>query len=114
MLSTGEKQLVSFARAVIKNPKLFILDEATSSIDTETELLIQEAIDHVLADRTSFVIAHRLSTIRSADVILVMKKGVVVEKGNHHELMNQKGYYYKLYTHQFVEEEEMQLLSKSK
>ncbi|MCK8061396.1 MULTISPECIES: ABC transporter ATP-binding protein [unclassified Fusibacter] len=113
MLSTGEKQLVSFARAVIKNPRLFILDEATSSIDTETEMLIQDAIDRVLADRTSFVIAHRLSTIRSADVILVMKKGRVVEKGNHHELMSQKGYYYKLYTHQFVEEEEMHLLNKA-
>lgn len=110
MLSTGEKQLISFARAVIKNPRLFILDEATSSIDTETEMLIQNAIDNVLRDRTAFVIAHRLSTIRSADKIVVMKHGEIVEQGNHKQLMAMQGYYYKLYTHQFMEEEEMQLL----
>lgn len=112
MLSTGEKQLISFARAVIKNPKLFILDEATSSIDTETEMLIQEAIDHVLKNRTSFIIAHRLSTIRSADKILVMRQGEIVEQGNHKSLMALQGYYYKLYTHQFIEEEEQHLLLK--
>ena len=81
MLSTGEKQLISFARAIISKPKLFVLDEATSSIDTETEALIQDAIHKVLEGRTSFVIAHRLSTIRNADKILVIKKGVVVESG---------------------------------
>jgi len=111
MLSTGEKQLISFARAVIKDPKLFILDEATSSIDTETEMLIQDAIDHVLKDRTSFIIAHRLSTIRSADKILVMRHGEIVEQGNHKTLMALGGYYYKLYTHQFIEEEEQHILN---
>lgn len=110
MLSTGEKQLISFARAVIKDPKLFILDEATSSIDTETEMLIQQAIDNVLKDRTAFIIAHRLSTIRSADKIVVMRHGEIVEQGNHKQLMAMQGYYYKLYTHQFMEEEELHLL----
>lgn len=111
MLSTGEKQLISFARAVIKNPRLFILDEATSSIDTETEQLIQNAIDNVLENRTSFIIAHRLSTIRSADKILVMKQGEVVESGTHEVLMALKGYYYQLYTQQFIDEEEMHVLN---
>ncbi len=110
MLSTGEKQLISFARAVIKNPKLFILDEATSSIDTETEQMIQQAIDNVLRDRTAFIIAHRLSTIRSADKIVVMRKGEIVEQGTHRQLMALRGYYYKLYTHQFIEDEENHLL----
>ena len=113
MLSTGEKQLISFARAVIKDPKLFILDEATSSIDTETEQMIQQAIDNVLKDRTAFVIAHRLSTIRSADKIIVMRKGEIVEQGSHQQLMTLQGYYYKLYTHQFMEEEEGHLLKLS-
>lgn len=103
-LSTGEKQLVSFARAIIADPKIFILDEATSSIDTHTEQLIQDAINHILHGRTSFIIAHRLSTIRKADTILVVKDGKIIERGTHKELINLKGYYYSLYTKQFEEE----------
>lgn len=111
LLSTGEKQLISFARAIIAKPRLFFLDEATSSIDTETEAKIQHAIDRVLENRTSFIIAHRLSTIRNADRILVIKKGVVIENGDHHELMALKGHYYELYTNQFVEEGEREILN---
>lgn len=92
-LSTGEKQLVSFARAVIADPPIFVLDEATSSIDTETELLIQNAISHILEGRTSFIIAHRLSTIRHADMILVVDHGKIVERGTHDELMAKSGRY---------------------
>lgn len=110
LLSTGQKQLISFARAIVRNPKLFVLDEATSSIDTETEVIIQDAINKVLEGRTSFVIAHRLSTIRNADRILVIKDGKIVEEGNHNELIKQKGYYYNLYTNQFVEEKSMDIL----
>lgn len=109
-LSTGEKQLISFARAIVANPSIFILDEATSSIDTETEKIIQNAIDKVLAGRTSFVIAHRLSTIVSADRILVIRNGKITEQGNHEQLMKQKGYYYNLYTNQFVKEQQAELL----
>ena len=105
LLSTGQKQLISFARAVLRNPKIFVLDEATSSIDTETEKIIQDTIHKVLKGRTSFIIAHRLSTIRSADKILVIKKGKIIESGNHAELIKKKGYYYKLYTNQFIEEQ---------
>ncbi len=105
-LSTGEKQLISFARAIVSNPSIFVLDEATSSIDTETEKLIQEAIDNVLECRTSFIIAHRLSTIIAADRILVIQKGKVVEEGNHEQLLKEKGYYYRLYTNQFKKERE--------
>jgi ATP-binding cassette subfamily B protein len=104
-LSTGEKQLISFARAILSNPALFILDEATSSIDTETERKIQKAIEKILVGRTSFIIAHRLSTIVNSDVILVIKDGKIIEKGNHNELLQNKGYYYHLYTNQFVEEQ---------
>ncbi|MEG0176711.1 ABC transporter ATP-binding protein [Anaerorhabdus sp.] len=111
-LSTGQKQLISFARAVLVNPRIFVLDEATSSIDTETEQIIQHTIDHVLTHHTSFIIAHRLSTIVNADIILVIKKGVVVESGTHTELMDKKGYYYRLYTNQFTEDLENQLLHK--
>lgn len=110
LLSTGEKQLISFARAILSNPKLFVLDEATSSVDTETEQLIQSAIENVLEGRTSFIIAHRLSTIKNADRILVIQGGKIVEEGNHHNLIAAKGYYYKLYTNQFMEEEEEKLL----
>lgn len=110
LLSTGEKQLISFARAVLADPRIFVLDEATSSIDTETELLIQEAIHTVLEGRTSFVIAHRLSTIRSADRILVIRDGVIQEQGTHQELMEAKGYYYRLYTNQFLDEKQQSLL----
>ena len=109
-LSTGEKQLICFARAVLADPKLFILDEATASIDTETEKVIQDAIDKVLVNRTSFVVAHRLSTIVNADVILVMKNGRILEKGNHDALMKLKGYYYRLYTNQFNENLQKELL----
>ena len=103
-LSTGEKQLISFARAVLANPAIFVLDEATSSIDTETEQLIQRATEYLLKDRTSFIIAHRLSTIRQADTIIVVRGGKIIEQGTHDALMAEKGYYYNLYTQQFREE----------
>ena len=103
-LSTGEKQMISFARAVLADPPIFILDEATSSVDTETEQMIQNAISHILVGRTSFIIAHRLSTIRHADVILVVRDGKIVERGSHGELLRRKGYYYDLYTRQFEQE----------
>ena len=96
-LSTGEKQLVSFARAVLADPPIFVLDEATSSIDTETELLIQNAISHMLKGRTSFIIAHRLSTIARADIILVVEEGKIVERGTHKELLASGGHYSELY-----------------
>jgi len=96
-LSTGEKQLVSFARAVLANPPIFVLDEATSSIDTETEQLIQNAISHMLEGRTSFIIAHRLSTISRADIILVVEDGKIVERGSHAELLAANGHYSELY-----------------
>lgn len=111
MLSTGQKQLISFARAILANPRIFVLDEATSSIDTETEQMIQAAIQKVLTGRTSFIIAHRLSTIRSADRILVIQQGKVIESGNHHQLIKKRGYYYRLYTNQFMEEEGKKALS---
>ncbi len=104
LLSTGEKQLLSFARAILADPCIFVLDEATSSIDTVTEKLIQDAIEHLMKGRTSFVIAHRLSTIRQADVILVVHDGKIVEQGTHSELIAKKGAYYNLYTRQFQEE----------
>ena len=108
-LSTGEKQLISFARAILANPAIFVLDEATSSIDTWTEQLIQKATSQLLKGHTSFIIAHRLSTIRHADVILVMKDGKILEKGNHRQLIQQKGYYYDLYSRQFEEERMMEV-----
>ena len=103
-LSTGEKQLISFARAVLANPRIFVLDEATASIDTKTEALIQEAISTMLTGRTSFLIAHRLSTIRKADMILVVRGGKIVERGTHQQLMEQGGYYADLYNKQFETE----------
>ena len=103
-LSTGEKQLLSFARAILADPAIFVLDEATSSIDTITEKLIQDAIEKLMRGRTSFVIAHRLSTIRSADVILVVQDGKIVERGRREELLAKRGYYYNLYIKQFREE----------
>lgn len=111
-LSTGEKQLISFARAIIANPRIFVLDEATSSIDTQTEQLIQEAIMHILKNRTSFLIAHRLSTIKKADLILVVKNGKIIERGTHKELLRQKGYYHSLYLKQFEEETGAAVLNK--
>lgn len=103
-LSTGEKQLISFARAVLADPRIFVLDEATSSIDTQTEQLIQEATEKLLEGRTSFLIAHRLSTIRNADIILVVKDGKILEQGSHSELLKKKGHYFELYSKQFQEE----------
>ena len=110
-LSTGQKQLISFARAILTNPSIFVLDEATSSVDTETEQLIQNAIQTVLSGRTSFIIAHRLSTIRSADRILVIQDGKIIEDGTHRQLIARQGYYYQLYTNQFQEEQGMDILS---
>ena len=109
-LSTGEKQLISFARAILHNPRLFVLDEATSSVDTETEQDIQQAIEKTLAGRTSFIIAHRLSTIRSADRILFIDGGQIREEGSHQELMQRRGLYYELYTNQYQEEASLEAL----
>lgn len=103
-LSTGEKQLISFARAILADPAIFVLDEATSSIDTQTEQLIQQATARLLKGHTSFIIAHRLSTIRQADLILVVRDGKMIEQGTHQELLEEKGYYYELYSRQFEEE----------
>ena len=110
-LSTGQKQLISFARAIVGNASIFVLDEATSSVDTETEQLIQHAIQTVLGGRTSFIIAHRLSTIRSCDRILVIQNGQITEDGTHRQLIAKQGYYYQLYTNQFQEEHGMDILS---
>ncbi len=103
-LSLGERQLISFARAIVADPKILVLDEATSSIDTQTEAMIQKAIEVVLKGRTTFMIAHRLSTVVNADLILVMKDGEVVESGKHHDLLALKGYYFELYKNQFTED----------
>ena len=100
-ISQGQKQLLTIARAILANPKVLILDEATSSVDTRTEILIQKAMDELMKNRTSFIIAHRLSTIKDADLILVMNNGDIVEQGNHEELLNKKGFYYNLYNSQF-------------
>lgn len=94
------------------DPRIFVLDEATSSVDTETEKIIQDAIQKVLKGRTSFIIAHRLSTIRSADRILVISHGKIIEDGNHSKLMREKGHYYRLYTNQFMEEQEKEILGR--
>ena len=104
-LSVGQKQLLTIARALLKDAPLLILDEATSSVDTRTEELIQKAMDRLMEGRTSFVIAHRLSTIRNADLILVMKDGNIIEQGNHEELMAQGGFYADLYNSQFIEDQ---------
>lgn len=103
-ISAGEKQLLTIARAMVANPPMMILDEATSNVDTRTEQLIQEAFQKLTKGRTSFVIAHRLSTIRNADLILVMKDGAIVEQGKHEELLQEKGFYAELYNSQFAEE----------
>lgn len=104
-VSQGQKQLLTIARAILADPEILILDEATSSVDTRTELLIQKAMDNLMENRTSFVIAHRLSTIRDADLILVMKDGDIIEQGNHEALMTQNGFYASLYNSQFDPEE---------
>ena len=98
----GQKQLLTIARAILADPPIMILDEATSSVDTRTEIRIQKAMDNLMKGRTSFVIAHRLSTIRNADMILVMKDGNIIEQGNHEELMAKKGFYADLYNSQFA------------
>jgi ATP-binding cassette subfamily B protein len=100
-ISSGQKQLLTIARAVLADPPMLILDEATSSVDTRTEVLIQEAMDRLMHGRTSFIIAHRLSTIRNADLILVIREGDIVEKGTHEELLERKGFYADLYNSQF-------------
>ncbi len=100
-ISQGEKQLITIARAILSNPNILILDEATSSVDTRTEVLIKKAMENLMERRTSFIIAHRLSTIRDADVILVMKDGDIVEKGNHEQLLKEDGFYAELYNSQF-------------
>jgi ATP-binding cassette subfamily B protein len=104
-LSTGQKQLIGFARALARNPRYLILDEATSSVDTETELKVREALDRMVAGRTSVVIAHRLSTIQRADRIFVMHKGKLRETGSHQQLLAQRGIYYKLYELQYRDQE---------
>jgi ATP-binding cassette subfamily B protein len=106
-LSGGEKQRVALARVILKNPRILVLDEATSSLDSESEKLIQEALKRVMAGRTSIVIAHRLSTILSADVILVLDRGMIVERGTHRELLAQGGLYAQLYETQFSHEREL-------
>jgi ATP-binding cassette subfamily B protein len=103
-LSVGQKQLVSFARAILADPKILVLDEATSSVDTETEQLIQTAINKLLKGRTSFIVAHRLSTIVHSNRILVLKDGEVIEEGTHSELIRAHKHYYQLYTNQYSEE----------
>jgi ATP-binding cassette subfamily B protein len=102
-ISLGQRQLLCIARAVLADPRILILDEATSSVDTMTEMLIQDALDHLLAGRTAIVIAHRLSTIRNADVICVIDDGQIVEQGNHEELLMLDGLYRELYERQFVD-----------
>jgi ATP-binding cassette subfamily B protein len=101
-ISVGQKQLLTIARVILANPEMLILDEATSSVDTRTEQLIQKAMDNLMRGRTSFIIAHRLSTIRNADLILVLKNGAIVEQGNHRELLDRKGFYAELYNSQFA------------
>jgi ATP-binding cassette subfamily B protein len=102
-LSLGQRQLIAIARAVLANPRVLILDEATSNIDSQTELLVQQALHKLLAGRTSLVIAHRLSTIRAADEVLVLDAGRVIERGTHHELLRNRGHYFELYQQQFAE-----------
>jgi ATP-binding cassette subfamily B protein len=101
MLSVGQKQLISLARAVLAKPELFIMDEATSSVDTLTEALIQRGMEHLMKGRTSFIIAHRLSTIKRANRIIVIENGSITEMGTHAELLRARGHYYRLYTQQF-------------
>jgi ATP-binding cassette subfamily B protein len=108
LLSVGQKQLISLARAVLREPEIFIMDEATSSVDTITEAFIQKGMENLMEGRTSFIIAHRLSTIKKADRILVIKDGAIIEDGNHPELLRTRGHYYRLYTSQFRSELEQE------
>jgi ATP-binding cassette subfamily B protein len=101
-LSQGQKQLICIARVMLNIPPMLILDEATSSIDTRTEMKIQKALTSMMEGRTSFIVAHRLSTVKEADVILVMKNGHIIEQGNHYELLEKKGFYHELYNSQFA------------
>ena len=101
-LSTGQRQLLSFARVLAYDPAIFILDEATSNIDTETEILIQDALKKIIENRTSIMIAHRLSTIQNVDRIIVLHKGQIMEEGSHYDLIDQKGLYYDLYRLQYT------------
>ena len=101
-LSSGQRQLISFARALLADPKILILDEATSSIDTETEILLQKGLQELLKGRTSFIIAHRLSTIKNSSCIMYIDQGNIMEKGTHDELMAKHGEYYKLYMSQYA------------
>ena len=100
-LSQGQRQLISIARAAVADPPVMILDEATSSIDTRTETIVQRGMDNLMKGRTVFVIAHRLSTVRNADVIMVMENGRIIERGNHEQLIAEKGRYYQLYNGAF-------------
>ena len=111
LLSTGEKQLISFARAILADPRILILDEATASVDTMTESKIQAAMESVTAGRTALMIAHRLSTVRNADMILVVRNGKIVEQGTHNELLAMKGYYYELYNRQYEDEATAKILA---
>jgi ATP-binding cassette subfamily B multidrug efflux pump len=100
-LSQGEKQLITIARTILSDPKILILDEATSNVDTRIEILLQQAIQKLIKNKTAFVIAHRLSTIVNSDKILVLNRGSIIEQGTHQELLNSKGFYYQLYQSQF-------------
>ena len=100
-LSAGQKQLLTIARAIVEDAPMLILDEATSSVDTRTEVVIQQAMDYLTEKRTSFIIAHRLSTIKNADIILVLKDGDIIEQGNHKQLLDKNGFYAQLYNSQF-------------
>ena len=97
-LSQGQRQMIAFARTILADPKILVLDEATSSVDTRTEKHINEGMDALMEDRTTFVIAHRLSTIRNADAIMVLENGEIIERGTHEELLKKKGRYFELYT----------------
>ena len=103
-LSQGQRQLLAIARAAVADPPVLILDEATSSIDTRTEMLVQRGMDSLMKGRTTFVIAHRLSTVRNSDCIMVLEQGKIIERGNHNELIAEKGKYYQLYTGKKAEE----------
>ena len=108
-LSIGQKQLLSFARAILANPRILILDEATSSIDSETEQIVQEATRTLLKDRTSVIVAHRLSTIVDSDLIIMLADGKIIEMGNHKELLEKRGAYFDLYRYQFFKENEAKI-----